>query len=383
MATIDLTLNSFIVPRMSSFTPPWGKVQDDPDHPGLSTQEAITNMMMAFNRMRPAVITENSTTTEIQADASLVLTGDTASLTLGQGAYKNISLVIVNDAADDVVLLNGSKVITCPLGETLDLRWNGTEWRVKTNKLIGDFIEQYPSEKSPVEKCLEGTWVKWSDRAILYGISDAAPPEYVDYYSLVDTSIAAGTTPVVCYHKPGDDYRLYRLKTQTADYTVPAELDPVKWDYITPDTIDVRESCQKLSYRDPESQAIMVTDDLPIGTQITAGTYAGKYVMEVIVPGGKFKGVEGGFRPTFISGGVAQDRIRRVWASWIPLATSIYATDVALAGAFTKGLTPRGSLASIGGSGGRDFFFDSDLVVPSGPQVQPVHFSIRIWRRIS
>ncbi|MDR2186410.1 MAG: hypothetical protein LBO80_12205, partial [Treponema sp.] len=135
MATIDLTLDSFIVPRMSSFTPPWGTVQTDPDHPGLSTQEAVNNIMMAFNRMRPVAVTENSTTTEIQAGASLVLSGSITALTLGQGAYRNVSLTIENNAADDVVLLNGPKIIPCAIGETLDLRWNGNEWRVKTNKL--------------------------------------------------------------------------------------------------------------------------------------------------------------------------------------------------------------------------------------------------------
>jgi hypothetical protein len=116
---------------------------------------------------------------------------------------------------------------------------------------------------------------------------------------LVNTSVAAGETPVVCYHKQGDDYRLYRFKVQTAAYTVPAELDPVKWDYLTPGVIDTRESCQKLNYRDPGSKVITVTDDLQIGDQITTGSHAGKYITEVIVPGGKFFGVKGGFRQRF------------------------------------------------------------------------------------
>jgi hypothetical protein len=68
MATIDLTLNSFIVPGMASLTPLWGTVQTDPDHPGLSAMESIWDMMMPFNRMRPVVVTEDSATTEVQAD---------------------------------------------------------------------------------------------------------------------------------------------------------------------------------------------------------------------------------------------------------------------------------------------------------------------------
>ncbi|MDR2020533.1 MAG: hypothetical protein LBQ14_07190, partial [Treponema sp.] len=380
MATIDLTLGNFIVPRMSSFTPPWGTVQTDPDHPGLSTQELINDMMMAFNRMRPLVVTETSTTTEVQADASLILSGGITSLTLGQGAYKNVSLTIENNAADDVVLLNGSKIITCTLGEILELRWNGTEWRVKTNKLIGDFIEQRPSEKSPDEKCLEGTWVDWSDRAVLYGISDAAPPEYVDYYSLVGSAIAANTTPVVCYHKQGDDYRLYKFKSQTAAYTVPAELDPVKWDYITPGVIDTRESCQKLNYRDSESQEIVVTDDLQIGSQITAGIYAGKYITEVMVPGGKFFSVTGGFRPPFVSGGVQGDAIRDIQGGFAA-ENQDFVTD----GAFEviKNRYPPTSAGFRLYWGDYSMRLRASRVVPTGSQVRPVNLSTRLWRRIS
>jgi hypothetical protein len=387
MATIDLTLDSFIVPRMSSFTPPWGSVQDDPDHPGLSTQELINNIMMAFNRKRPFIVTEDSTTTDVQADTSLVLRGDINSLTLGQGAYKNVELTIENGAADNVVLLNGSMTITCALGDTLELRWNGTEWRAKTDKHVGDFIQQIPSEKSPVEKCLEGKWVDWSGRAVLYGLSAAAPPSYVDYYSLAGSSIAANTTPVVCYHQPGSDYRLYKFKSSTAAYTVPAELDPVKWDYLTPDIIDVRESCQKLSFRNPSTQEITVTGDLQIGDSIADGVHAGKYVTEIIVPGGKFLGIEGGFRPTFISGGVQEDRIREI-SGYFGIETynnnqSVYNNH--LQGVFEKfdpGIGEFGDFTNISKDHGVNIRFRASLVVKTGPDNAPANLSARFWRRV-
>jgi hypothetical protein len=287
---------------MSSFTPPWGTVQTDPDHPGLSTEEVINNMMLAFNRMRPFTVSEDSTTTAIEADASLILTGDVTSLTLGQGTYKGIELKIFNDAGRDVVLLGESHTLSVSMGESLALRWNGAGWRVKTDLGIGDFYEQYPDAKSPIEKGWEGVWEKWSDRAVEYGLSSSAPPAFVDYAGLIGTSIAAGATPVVCYHLPGADFRLYRFIAQSAAYSVPAVFDSVKWTYLQPGVIDGRQRCGNA----------LVDDDYEIGDIVASGTYAGMYVTEIIVPGGKFNGVEGGNRPTFISGGVQEGWIRNI-----------------------------------------------------------------------
>ncbi|MDR1588094.1 MAG: hypothetical protein LBS57_11610, partial [Treponema sp.] len=308
MANVDLTLDIFKIGNMPSFNNAFGTKQTIPGK-GWDTASNTVNMMLPFLRMRPVTVTENSVVSEVQADASLALTGTITSLSLGSGAYKGVELKIINDADGEVEILNGSKIITSFIGETLDLRWNGSEWRVKTDKLVGDFIEQFPSARSPVEKCLEGEWVEWSDRAILYGASAASPPSFVDYYDLAGTTIAASSTPVACYHQPGGDYRLYQFKSQTVAYTVPTELDPVKWDYLEPDVIDVREAFQKLSVRASETNEITVTADLQIGAQIAQGIHAGKYITEVIVPGGKFFGVEGGFRPTFVSDGVQQDRV--------------------------------------------------------------------------
>ncbi|MDR0710059.1 MAG: hypothetical protein LBF77_08340, partial [Spirochaetaceae bacterium] len=297
MANIDLTLNAFKIGNMPSFNNAFGTKQTSPGK-GCTTAENTLNMMLPFLRMRPLVLTENSATSEVQADAVLNLSGAVTSLTLGSGAYKGVEVKIINDADGDVELLNGSKIITANLGETLELRWNGTEWRVKCAKQPGDFLIQWQGEKSPLEKHLEGEWVIWSGRAVKYGISETAPPESVNYYTLAGTTIAAGQTPVVLYHIDGSDYQLFRFKVSTEAYVVPAELDPVKWNLLEPDVYDFRESCQKLAVRDPVTREITATGDLQIGDQITGGPHAGKYITEVIVPGGKFPSIEGGFRPT-------------------------------------------------------------------------------------
>jgi hypothetical protein len=108
--------------------------------------------------------------------------------------------------------------------------------------------------------------------------------------------------PVVCYHLSGDDWRLYQFKAQTAAYAVPAELDPIKWDALEPD--------QRVDRR--IVQQSWLEEDLEIGDQIQGGDYAGMYVGEIIVPGGKYPSVEGGFRPAFASGGTGEDGIRNI-----------------------------------------------------------------------
>jgi hypothetical protein len=370
---------------MTSFSnPPFGTIQPDPDHAGNTTLENVLNMMLPLNRMRPIVVSDNSTTTEIQADAKLALNGAVESLSLGQGAYAGVELTITNNADEEVQILDGEKIMTAKLGEILNLRWNGTEWRVKTDKLVGDFISQLPAERSPVEKHLEGTWVVWSNRAVLYGISAGAPPSYVDYYSLVGTTIAIGSTPIVCYHQEGDDFRLFQFKSSATAYIVPAELDPVKWDHILPDIIENRESCQKLATR--TNGIITVTDDLQIGDVIVSGTHAGKYVTEVIVPGGKFCSVEGGFRPTFVSGGVQEGRIRNATG----LAEGSGSGSIQNSGYFRTAsgvfvISSSGVRYLIEGNNDlgnyKNLSIDLSRVIPTGPDVAPANVSARLWRR--
>jgi hypothetical protein len=165
------------------------------------------------------------------------------------------------------------------------------------------YVQAY-NDPTPIVRGLPGSWAVWSHRAERYGLFSAALPAFVDYYSLAGTNIAAGATPVVCYHLSGDDWRLYQFKAQTAAYAVPAELDPIMWDALEPD--------QRVDRR--VVQQSWLEEDLEIGDQIQSGDYAGMYVGEIIVPGGKYPSVEGGLRPAFVSGGTQGDGIRNLIA---------------------------------------------------------------------
>jgi hypothetical protein len=237
---------------------------------------------------------------------------------------------------------------------------------------VGKMIRQYPDERTPVEAGLPGEWEVWSGRSILYGVSASSPPSSADYYSLAGTTIAAGATPVVCYHKAGDDYRLYQFISQTAAYTVPVELDPVKWAYIQPGIIDGRQKCGNA----------LADDDYEIGDQISTGSYQGKYITEIIVPGGKFWGVEGGFRPTFVSGGVQESRIKNIEGKLRAGHAAANFPLVAMSGAFYD---TQVSPCYASGTSSADVNcvvgFDPSRVVPTGSDNAPTNLSVRIWRR--
>jgi hypothetical protein len=83
---------------------------------------------------------------------------------------------------------------------------------------------------------------------------------------------------------------------------VPAELDPIKWEALDPD--------QRVDRR--IIQQSWLEDDFEIGDQIQSGDYAGMYVGEIIVVGGKYPNVKGGLRPAFNNGGTQSDAIRNI-----------------------------------------------------------------------
>jgi hypothetical protein len=233
---------------------------------------------------------------------------------------------------------------------------------------VGRFYEQLPDMPEPKEgdHPLPGHWEIWSHRSVEYGLSQSAPPSFVDYYSLVGTTITAGATPVVCYHLAGDDYTLYKFTAQSAAYTVPDDIELVKWEYLQPGVIIERR----------KSGNLLTEADYEIGYEITSGTYQGFYVTEVIVPGGKFNGIEGGNRPAFINGGVQQGRIKEIYGTFP-------AFDGTLDGAFSA----KNRTGSAPNS--PSFYYVAYLnfrasdVVLTGPDVAGANSSKRLWRRVS
>lgn len=142
MATIDLTLDSFKVPAIENYTPPFGTkiVKTDANKGGLSTVEVNSNIMMPFANMRPKVITENSSTTEIEYDAKLCFSASLlagATLELDDGAYEGCRVQITNlsSFACDVEY-NSATLVSIPTGANVEVLWTGSAWMLSTTGTV-------------------------------------------------------------------------------------------------------------------------------------------------------------------------------------------------------------------------------------------------------
>jgi hypothetical protein len=231
-------------------------------------------------------------------------------------------------------------------------------------KPVGSGYVQHLNDPSPADMTWPGTWEIWSGRADAYRLSDSAPPSFSEYTQ--GANYAAGDC--VLWHLAGDDYRLYTAKAAITG--APEYLDPVKWNPVELGDIVERRFVQ--AWTDA---------DLSVGSEITSGDYAGKYVIEVIVSGGKFWSVEGGFRPPFVSGGRQDDRIRNMEGNIYYVSYPPEKGGVA-DGVFTV-LSVPASGASSGGVEAYTYNFKASRVVRTGDDNAPVNLSTRFWRRVA
>lgn len=142
MAVIDLTLDSFKVPAIDGYTPPFGTMvtRTEANKGGLSTVEVNSNVIMPFANMRPKVISENSSTTEIEYDAKLCFSASLlagATLELDDGAYEGCRVQITNlsSFACDVEY-NSATLVSIPTGANVEVIWTGSTWMLSTTEII-------------------------------------------------------------------------------------------------------------------------------------------------------------------------------------------------------------------------------------------------------
>jgi len=341
---IDLTLNSFMIGNMPSFDNAFGTKQSEPGK-GCSTAEITRNMMLPFLRMRPITVTSDTETSAVEADAVLHLAGSVTSLRLGNGDYHGVELTIYNGTADAVELLDQNYTIALEAGDTREFRWNGTDWRVKHDYHVGDYLTQMPNERSPVDKRLEGTWKIANDDTAFVGISSTPPTQQfiadrlthlVDIWNL-NTDGTVATQGTKKYAKPGD--------------------------YVVV----------------PRCKVLKITDEnLSEGEQVAFGQYAGMYVWENQTLAGLFMSVAGGNRPPYGSG-TAGDMSREVRGNYgrVLLSSNAGAPN----GPFTATVS-----GTSGGSTGTSLYqgeFIISRVVPTGPEFAPVTFTGNAWRRVA
>lgn len=105
---IDLTLNSFLHPDLVGLKPPFGTIIERTveNKGGLSTAQTDNNMAMPFALMRPVTVATNDTTSKVEYDAKLLLTGDTPlTIHLDDAVYEGCTVTIVNGCTPPLVVV--------------------------------------------------------------------------------------------------------------------------------------------------------------------------------------------------------------------------------------------------------------------------------------
>ena len=129
MATIDATLDSFMIPALPTYSHEFGTKKASG---GLSTAECVDVTAMPFNRQRPFAVTETSETTEVQANSAFRITQAGVTLTIADAAFEGCEAVVVNASDGDATVkggvsgLNGSaNGATLEAGAVLHLVYRG------------------------------------------------------------------------------------------------------------------------------------------------------------------------------------------------------------------------------------------------------------------
>lgn len=131
---IDLTLNSFLHPDLVGLKPPFGTIieRTTENKGGLSTAQTDNNMAMPFALMRPVTVATSDTTSKVEYDAKLLLTGDTPlTIHLDDATYEGCTVTIVNDSTAQATLiavgkLNGTDegTLNLPIGRIAVVTWH-------------------------------------------------------------------------------------------------------------------------------------------------------------------------------------------------------------------------------------------------------------------
>jgi hypothetical protein len=216
---------------------------------------------------------------------------------------------------------------------------------------VGMGYFQYPDTPSPVEAGWPGVWEIWSNRAVEYGIHSTPPP----------SGFAADF----------QQYGIERWELKTGGTVGPGGTKK----YTRPATGYLYAERQKCG-------SSLITNDLNTGDRIQSGTHTNMYVWEKLSLAGLFPSIEGGNRPTFVSGGRAPDRQRPMYGQvgWIYSESNPSDYEGVL---YWGPYQHDWSMGGDYGTGGNGIRFDNARAVLTGPDNAPVTLSIRFWRRIA
>lgn len=144
---IDLTLNGFLHPDILGLSPQFGTIitRDAENKGGLSTAQTDTNMGLPFSLMRPVPVSSSDTTSKIEFDAKILITGSSeVTITLERAVYEGCRLTVTNRATA-VAIITAEKIegvtggrINLGINCILELNYTESDGWVYSNAIVGE-----------------------------------------------------------------------------------------------------------------------------------------------------------------------------------------------------------------------------------------------------
>lgn len=157
MAVFDLTLSSFKFANTDGFTRDFGTKKTREQNGGsLTSRECNENSAKIFDTQRPFIVSENSSTGNIEYNATFVI-GDNLSLTVGSATFTGCEIRLISGKNSSVII--DSKTQTLPDKACNTLFWDGNAWNLSTNTSVpvGFVYTQFPLMPTP-DKIFVGDW---------------------------------------------------------------------------------------------------------------------------------------------------------------------------------------------------------------------------------
>lgn len=157
MAVFDLTLSSFKFANTDGFTRDFGTKKTREQNGGsLTSRECNENSAKIFDTQRPFIVSENSSTGNIEYNATFVI-GDNLSLTVGSATFTGCEIRLISGENSSVIIDGNTQIL--PDKSCNTLFWDGDGWNLSTNTSVPvHFVyTQFPLMPTP-DKIFVGDW---------------------------------------------------------------------------------------------------------------------------------------------------------------------------------------------------------------------------------
>ena len=157
MAVFDLTLSSFKFANTDGFSRDFGTKKTREQNGGsLTSRECNENSAKIFDTQRPFIVSENSSTGNIEYNATFVI-GDNLSLTVGSATFIGCEIRVISGENSAVIIDGKTQVL--PGKSCNTLFWDGGGWNLSTNTSVPvHFVyTQFPLMPTP-DKIFVGDW---------------------------------------------------------------------------------------------------------------------------------------------------------------------------------------------------------------------------------